>query len=126
MIKFHKDGSKPSQHQIFVFGSNLSGIHGAGAAAYALQLGAEWGEFDGMTGGCYAIPTKDGNIQTMRLSEIRKYIDKFVVFTQKNPDLEFFVTRVGCGLAGFKDRQIAPLFRGAENCSFAEEWRPFL
>lgn len=126
MAIFHSDGTLPSDNSIFVFGSNLAGIHGAGAAAAALNFGAEWGKGVGLSGKSYAIPTKDENIKTMRLSIIRPYIEEFVQFTKDHPELRFFVTRIGCGLAGYIDYQIAPLFKGAENCSFAQEWRPYI
>ncbi len=126
MTKFHTDGTRPSDNTIFVFGSNLAGVHGAGAAAAALNMGAEWGNGVGLQGRTYAIPTKDENIKSLRLSQIRPYIEDFVKFTQDNPDKNFFVTRVGCVLAGYKDSQVAPLFKGAINCSFAKEWMDFV
>lgn len=125
-MKFHKDNTYPAKDEVFVFGSNLAGIHGAGAAAHALRLGAEWGIGVGLQGMTYAIPTKDKDIKTMRLSDITPSIKEFVRYTKANPDMKFFVTRVGCGLAGFSDRQIAPLFKGAINCSFAQEWEQYL
>ena len=125
-MKFHKDNTYPAKDEVFVFGSNLAGIHGAGAAAHALRLGAEWGNGVGLQGMTYAIPTKDKDIKTMRLSDITPSIKEFVRYTKANPDMKFFVTRVGCGLAGFSDRQIAPLFKGAINCSFAQEWEQYL
>lgn len=125
-VVFHRDHTRPSKDQIFVFGSNLAGIHGAGAAALALDFGAEWGQGVGLFGQTYAIPTKDQNIVTLRLSKITPHIEAFVQFTKDHPELSFFVTRIGCGLAGYQDRQIAPLFKGAINCSFAEEWKEWL
>lgn len=131
MISFHKDGSLPKDQKVFVFGSNLAGIHGAGAAKIAKQkFGAEYGTGKGWQPGhrSYAIPTKDRNIKTISLDEIKLYVAEFVLLTQDYFVLNggYFVTRIGCGLAGYKDEQIAPLFKGAKNCSFAEEWRPFL
>lgn len=126
MIQFHQDGTRPSKDQIFVFGSNEAGVHGAGAAAFALERGAVWGQGSGIQGSTYAIPTKDHDIRTLRLSIITVYVNLFIQFTKDNPNLKFFVTRVGCGLAGYTDNQIAPLFKGAVNCSFAEEWTPYL
>lgn len=126
-ITFHLDRAVPNDDSIFVFGSNLRGIHGAGAAKEALKkFGAELGVGVGLKGRSYAIPTKGKNIETLSLKEIRSYIDQFVQFTLDHPEMHFFVTRVGCGLAGYEDRQIAPLFKGAVNCSFAEQWRPWL
>lgn len=124
---YHKDGTHdPSQ--VFVFGSNLRGVHGAGAARYAhTSLGAEWGVGEGVTGSCYAIPTKDENIQTLSLETIEKYVDEFLDFARHNPGTQFCVTRIGCGLAGYDDADIAPMFQGAPtNCNFAEEWKMIL
>lgn len=127
MIKFHKDNTQASHDQIFVFGSNLVGIHGAGAAnAAMMHYGAEWGKGIGLYGRSYAIPTKDANINTMRLSEIIPHIKAFVEYTKAHPELQWFVTRIGCGLAGFQDFQIAPYFKGAINCDFAQEWEKYL
>jgi hypothetical protein len=133
MYKYHKDGTLPENGEIFVFGSNLAGIHGAGAAFVAKKLyGAVWGKGRGMVetsnGGSYAIATKDEKIETRPLEDIRKDIELFCLYTQvsSQKDTQWFVTRVGCGLAGYQDYQIAPMFKGARNCSFAEEWRPYL
>lgn len=125
MISFHKDRTLPLDNSIFVFGSNLAGVHGSGAAALALIFGARWGKGVGLQGRTYAIPTKDENIMTMPISKIRPYIEEFVQFTKDHPEMKFFVTRVGCGLAGHSDFEIAPLFVGAINCSFANDWRPW-
>lgn len=114
---------------IFVFGSNLAGIHGAGAAKTAhREHGAVWGEGVGHCGNSYALPTKDSNIKTLPLDpQIRYYVDAFVEYARQHPALEFKVTRVGCGLAGYKDSEIAPLFINAgDNCFFDEKWRPWL
>ena len=114
--------------KIFVFGSNLAGIHGGGAARYSHQkLGAEWGVGEGPTGDTYALPTKDQNIETRTLDEVRQSVDRFLRFSVLHSDLEFQVTRVGCGLAGFTDEQIAPLFlHAASNCTFDSAWEPWL
>jgi hypothetical protein len=127
-MKFHKDKTNPNETQIFVFGSNLAGIHGAGAAQAArLFYGAVPKIGIGPQGRSYAIPTKDAKIQTLNLDIIRHYIWGFVRYSKTHPELEFFVTRVGCGLAGYKDFEIAPMFIGCENnCSFAEEWKQYL
>lgn len=113
---------------IFVFGSNLAGRHGKGAARYAKeQFGAVYGQGVGRTGNAYAIPTKDANLKTLALSTIQSYILEFLDYARKNPGLSFFVTRVGCGLAGYVDEQIAPMFKGyPENCIMPEEWDPWL
>lgn len=94
------------EHEIFVFGSNLAGRHGGGAARAAnMKFGAEWGVGVGLTGQSYAIPTMQGGVET-----IKPYVDEFIRFAQANPELKFLVTRIGCGIAGFKDEEIAPLF----------------
>ena len=126
MTEFHRDHTRPAKGQVFVFGSNEAGIHGAGAAALALEYGAEWGKGVGHYGMTYAIPTKDRNVETLVLSKIRPYIADFVTYTKAHPELQFFVTRVGCGLAGYEDCQIAPLFKGAVNCSFPESWELYV
>lgn len=94
------------EHEIFVFGSNLAGRHGGGAARAAnMKFGAEWGVGVGLTGQSYAIPTMQGGVET-----IKPYVDEFIRFAQENPGLKFLATRIGCGIAGFKDEEIAPLF----------------
>ena len=110
---------------IFVFGSNTAGIHGAGAARSAVEeYGAIRGQGEGLQGNSYALPTKDENIETLPLSTIKWHVDQFVRFARANPQMDFQVTRVGCGLAGYVDRDIAPLFEGApENCYFPVEWK---
>lgn len=93
-------------NEIFVFGSNLEGMHGGGAARYAFgHFGAEWGVGVGMTGRCYAIPTMHGGVK-----EIKPYVDEFIDFAERHPQYKFLVTPVGCGIAGFTPRQMAPLF----------------
>lgn len=93
-------------NEVFVFGSNLEGLHGGGAAAAAMRLfGAVWGQGVGLQGQSYAIPTMHGGVD-----EIRPYVDEFIEFARKHPELTFLVTRIGCGIAGFTDQQIAPLF----------------
>jgi len=97
--------------KIFCFGSNLAGIHGAGAAHVAMTLyGAKWGEGVGHHGNSYGIPTKDERIRTLPLARVVEYVDNFIVYARKNPELTFYVTKIGCGLAGFKESDIAPLF----------------
>lgn len=94
------------ENEIFVFGSNLAGMHGGGAAWVAnMKFGAEWGVGVGLTGQSYAIPTMHGGVET-----IKPYVDEFIRFAQANPELKFLVTRIGCGIAGFRDEEIAPLF----------------
>jgi len=115
-------------NEIFVFGSNLAGRHGAGAALYARKHhGAIYGQGIGMQGNSYGIPTKDNHIKTLPITEVKKYIDQFVEFAETHPENHFQVTRVGCGLAGFTDKQIAPLFANSpSNCYFDFAWKPFL
>lgn len=92
---------------IFVFGSNLSGIHGAGAAKYAYDFcGAEWGVGRGMTGLAYALPTKGYDISFMPWEEVRENIIEFLEFAKDNPGRQFALTPVGTGLAGFSKREV--------------------
>lgn len=125
--KYHEDGTS-DPNKIFVFGSNLRGVHGAGAARYALDcMGASWGKGEGLTGKSYALPTKDARIETLPLGTILSHVDTFIEFAVRNPEIQFFVTRVGCGLAGYSDADIAPMFHGAPaNCEFPIEWKEFL
>lgn len=93
--------------EVFVFGSNLAGHHGGGAARAALnKFGAVWGQGVGLQGQSYAIPTMQGGVET-----IKPYVDEFIAFAKAHPELKFYVTRIGCGIAGFKDEEIAPLFQ---------------
>lgn len=95
-----------SENEVFVFGSNLAGFHGGGAAAIAFKkFGAKWGKGVGHYGQTYAIPTMHGGVD-----KIRPYVDEFIVYAKKHPELTFLVTKIGCGIAGFKFREIAPLF----------------
>jgi hypothetical protein len=110
---------------IFVFGSNLAGVHGAGAAKFArLHHGAIWGKGQGLQGTSYGIPTKDERIRTLPLGRINFYVQNFLDFAVfDRPDLTFYVTPIGCGLAGYKRHQIRPFFKGMPaNCRFAETW----
>ena len=113
---------------IFVFGSNLAGIHGAGAAAYAERtLGAQRGVGRGRTGQCYALPTKGSRIQCMSLEFIKQSVDGFLNHAAAHPEDELKVTRVGCGLGGYKDKDIAPMFyKAPSNCIFDDAWKPWL
>lgn len=98
-----------AQNEVFVFGSNLQGSHGGGAAAAAVRyFGAIWGQGVGMQGHSYAIPTMHGGVDA-----IRPYVDEFIEYAKGHPELTFLVTRIGCGIAGFRDEQIAPLFADA-------------
>jgi hypothetical protein len=101
-----------SPNEIFVFGSNESGIHGAGAAKLAFdKFGAVWGVGIGHEGKTYAIPTKDRNIKTMHLDVIYGYVKEFIKYAENNSDFIFLVTQIGCGLAGYHPKDIAPMFR---------------
>lgn len=119
----------PKSGQVFVFGSNLAGIHGAGAARYARSdLGAAWGVGEGpmpdaYAPRCYALPTKDKNLLTLPLNTIARHAKLLLFYAEANPQLTFFVTRVGCGLAGLTDEQLGPMFNGApENCILPHGW----
>jgi len=100
--------------EVFVFGSNLAGRHGAGAAKTArLSFRAEWGVGEGLTGQCYAIPTKDAHLRVISIEEIAKSVAAFAEICKKMTDHKFLVTEIGCGLAGYTPSQIAPLFNWA-------------
>ncbi len=103
------------QDDIFVFGSNEAGIHGAGAAYFALSLGAEFGQGFGLMGNTFGIPTIDWLIRTLPLSCILFYVHRFIEFAIVNKDFRFYVTKIGCGLAGYIPEQIAPMFKTASN-----------
>ncbi len=108
-------------NEIFVFGSNLGGMHGGGAARVAyLKFGAIMGQGVGLQGQSYAIPTMQGGVET-----IRPYVDEFIKFAEEHQDLTFLVTRIGCGIAGFTDEEISPLFAKAhsiDNIVLPEGW----
>ena len=109
--------------EVFVFGSNPQGHHAGGAAATAhAKFGAVWGKGVGIQGQSYAIPTMHGGVDT-----IRSYVDDFIKFADSHPELYFYVTRIGCGIAGYKDEEIAPLFYsayGMPNVSLPESFVP--
>ena len=113
---------------IFVFGSNEAGIHGAGAAAFAYaKRGARYGFGYGHSGDSFAIPTKNEDIRTLPLDIINAYVCGFLAYASGKRKLKFMVTRIGCGLAGYTDADIAPMFVGAPlNCIFDEKWRKYL
>lgn len=110
---------------VFVFGSNLAGRHGKGAALHArLCHGAVYGCGEGRQGDSYAIPTKDHNIRTLPLEQIAKHVESFIEHARLHSNEQFQVTRIGCGLAGYKDSDIAPLFKDApDNCDLPDGWR---
>lgn len=115
-------------NDIFVFGSNLAGIHGAGAALQAFeQFGAKWGVGYGFTGQCYAIPSKDKKIRTMPLTEIKSYVDMFIKDAWIEENFVFLVTPIGCGLAGYKPADIAPMFKDVpDNVHLPKSFIPYL
>ena len=108
--------------EVFVFGSNLAGSHGGGAAYVAWRkFGAIMGQGVGLQGQSYGIPTMQGGVET-----IRPYVDEFISFAKAHPELYFYVTRIGCGIAGFRDEEIAPLFtaaRGVPNICLPESFQ---
>lgn len=98
-------------NEVFVFGSNLAGLHGGGAALLARErFGAVSGEGIGHHGQTYAIPTKDERIETLPLDDIAEHVSEFLDYARHKPDLTFLVTRIGCGLAGYTPADIAPFF----------------
>lgn len=104
--------------EVFVFGSNLAGMHAGGAARIACRcFGAVWGQGVGLQGQSYAIPTMQGGVET-----IRPYVDEFIDFARRHPHLKFLVTEIGCGIAGFTPEEIAPLFAAA--VSVENIWLP--
>ena len=103
--------SRLAPGEIFVFGSNLAGMHAGGAARTAVKLfGAIMGQGVGLQGRSYAIPTMQGGVET-----IAPYVDQFIAFAKEHPELKFLVTPIGCGIAGFSPEDIAPLFKNARN-----------
>jgi hypothetical protein len=112
--------------KIFVFGSNLAGRHGAGAARYAMEHhGAEYGVGKGPTGCAYALPTKDLVLKTLTLDAIEWHIKDFIEYAEAHPDDEFMLTPIGCGLAGYRRDQIKPLiekYKRPSNVIYTKEW----
>ena len=133
-FRFHPDNTLPKNGEVFVFGSNLAGRHGKGAALIARQrFGARYGVGEGFMeassgASCYAVPTKDHHIRSMPLEQIIPYINELKSLAcGAIKDKTFFITRVGCGLAGNRDEDVAPLFADfPPNCIFPDEWKPFL
>jgi hypothetical protein len=113
---------------IFVFGSNLAGRHGRGSAKEAVdKWGAQYGIGWGRTGKAYAIPTKDSALFVLPLHRIRPFIATFLLYAREHPELYFQVVSVGCGLAGYKPQEIAPMFRDAPlNVQFTKEFEEIL
>ena len=113
---------------IFVFGSNEAGVHGAGAARFAVEHhGAIMGQGVGIQGNSYGIPTKDHQIQTLPLPCIASYVRGFLKFAEHRLDITFHVTQIGCGLACLEPKDIAPMFHDApSNCQFSSAWEQWL
>ena len=113
---------------VFVFGSNLAGRHGKGAALWARQhRGAIYGQGEGMQGNSYAIPTKNEFLVTLPLSTIAVYVNGFLAYARRNSDMEFQLTPIGCGLAGLNPEQVAPMFHGApSNVIMPDEFKAIL
>ena len=100
--------AKLGENEIFVFGSNIQGAHGGGAAWFAHKaFGAEWGVGEGLTGQTYALPTMEGE------ASLKNAVDHFISCAKQHPKLTFLVTAVGCGIAGYTPNEVAPLFREA-------------
>ena len=97
-------------NQIFVYGANEKGVHGAGAAKLALRWGAKMGQYE-LVGQTYGIPTKDKKIQTLPLDKIQVHVDTFLATAFSHTEYEFLVSKIGCGLAGYRPEDIAPLFK---------------
>ena len=101
--------NKLKENEIFVFGSNIRGFHGGGAARIAnKKFGAEWGVGEGLTGKCYALPTMEGGVDY-----IAGKVQNFLVCAKTHPELKFYVTKIACGIAGFTVAEIGPLFSDA-------------
>ncbi|TCM67779.1 hypothetical protein EC844_10773 [Acinetobacter calcoaceticus] len=117
-----------AEDTIFVFGSNMAGTHAGGAAKIALQhFGASKGVGRGWAGQSFAIPTMNEHLQQMPLSQIQHYIDDFKIYVKHHPKMKFFITAVGCGVAGYKVEEIAPMFKGiSHKVIFPASFRPFV
>lgn len=118
--------SDPSK--IFVFGSNLVGRHGKGSALWAVKnRGAKYGQGFGEQGNSYALPTKDANLNVLTLDIITNYVKLFLEEAKENPEKQYELTPIGCGLAGYKYEQIAPLFKDASsNVELPQEFTEIL
>lgn len=119
--------TEPSK-EVFVFGSNLAGRHGRGAAWVArMSHGAVYGQGEGLQGNSYAIPTKDSYLHVLPLEQVKRHVDKFIRYANKHPELTFNVTAIGTGLAGFTHDDIAPMFAFAPiNCKLPIKWKEHL
>jgi hypothetical protein len=116
------------ENKVYVFGANLAGRHGRGCALTAVKhYGAVYGRGNGIQGSSYAIPTKDYDIKTLPLDDIKDFVNEFILFANTHPELIFEVTNIGCGLAGYKPEQIAPMFKDSpSNCKFSSEFKSIL
>ena len=113
----HRDGDVPpsamDEGWLFVLGSNLAGRHGAGAALVAAErYGAKSGVGEGAFAASYAVPTKGHSLEVLPLTVIAEHVERFVLWANAHPDRKYWLTRVGCGSAGYSNNQIAPLFTG--------------
>ena len=114
MMKYNREYTNPwisqlASNEVFVFGSNLAGMHGGGAARVARErFGALMGQGVGLQGQSYAIPTMQGGVET-----IQPYVDEFIRFAAEHPEMKFLVTPIGCGIAGFTAQEMGPLFAAA-------------
>lgn len=107
-------GARVLNRPIFVFGSNLAGRHGAGAALFARKwCGARYGQGEGLQGRSYAIPTKDARLRTLPLPAIAEAVGRFISHAAATPDVTYQLTPIGCGLAGYRRADIEPLFASA-------------
>jgi hypothetical protein len=124
MTFYPKELFKDNIQNIFVFGSNKAGRHGAGAARFAKEhCGAKYGVGKGIWGNSFAIPTKDAYLNILPLTEIQENVHYFISFAVANPNFTFYITAIGTGLAGYSHLQIAPMFQYAPaNCIMPEEW----
>ena len=113
---------------IFVFGSNLAGRHGKGAALHAkLNYGAVYGKGSGRMGMSYGIPTKDEKLRSLPLSIINRYVNEFINYAKNNSELQFLLTAIGTGLAGYKPNEIGPMFKGSpKNILIPDEFLPYI
>jgi len=111
--------------KVFVFGSNQAGNHGAGSAYEAVKhYGAKHGVGEGRRGDSYAIPTKDATLKILPLDKIKAKVEKFLNYAVVHETCEFHVVKIGCGLAGYKESDIAPMFKGAsKNVVLPPGWR---
>ena len=130
-MKFTPENIKHlAPNQVFVYGANAAGIHGAGAAKLALRWGAKMGQY-GLVGQTYGIPTKDKKIQTLPLDKIQVHVNDFLATAFSHPEYEFLLTKIGCGLALYEPKDIAPLFKAVktgvfENVILPEEFYKYI